>query len=171
VVDAVVLAHGKLTWEDEFSDTRFARLHDVAVSDMPSVAVRLAFAMLDKRPVIHGELRAEVVLVCQRCLHAMQYPVREQFELMLIESDAELERVPEAYEPWIANAVRLNVLDLVEEQLLLALPLIAKHADEGACVSVAAPASVPPKASQQTEMLSDGEVQRPFGNLRDLLRK
>jgi uncharacterized protein len=176
-LDAVVLAHGGLTWEHEFSDTRFERLADVAVSTLPRVSIKLQFAKLDKRPTIHGEMQAEVELVCQRCMSDMQYPLLESFELMLIESEAELAAVPETHEPWIANALHLNVLELIEEQLLLALPLIAKHADECDCVQVSDVAidktqRVKPEIAA---LISDADsridVQRPFGNLRDLLRK
>lgn len=178
VVDAAVLAHGGLTWESEFSDVRFERLLEVALSAAPSGSVRLKFATLDQRPVIHGELRATVKLVCQRCMNPMQYPVQETFELMLVETEAELALVPESHEPWIAHALRLNVLDVIEEQLLLALPLIAKHADERECVMagmplVMQPAQVPDEGSA-TAVTVDGtrqEVQRPFGQLRELLRK
>ncbi|MGC3982260.1 MAG: YceD family protein [Steroidobacteraceae bacterium] len=172
VVDATVLAHGGLTWEHEFSDTRFERLTDVAVSNKPAVAVELQFDTLDKRPVIHGELQGKVELICQRCLTSMQYPVHESFDLMLIDSEAELALVPESHEPWIANASRLDAFDLVEEQLLLALPLIAKHEDERECASnIAASSAMDDAVEQHAAEHASAEVQRPFGNLRDLLRK
>jgi len=176
VLDAEVLAHGGLSWEGEFNGTRFARLQGVALSDTPRVTVRLAFAMLDQRPVVHGKLLTDFELVCQRCLGAMRYPVSEQFELMLIASNAELERVPELYEPWIANAQRLNVFELVEEQLLLAMPLIPKHEDERECVQKV-PSGIELDSSAvvvNTELPQSQQgdaVQRPFGNLRDLLRR
>jgi uncharacterized protein len=178
-LDAVVMAHGGLTWEHEFSDTRFERLSDMAVSTQPHVNIKLRFAKLDKRPMIHGEMQAEVELVCQRCLQNMQYPLHESFDLMLIESEAEMAAVPETHEPWIANALHLNVLELVEEQLLLALPLIAKHLDEGDCVHMNADADVTTAKSQRAKSVESpsdeaddrSDVRRPFGNLRDLLRK
>lgn len=177
VVDAMVLGHGGLIWEREFTDTRFERLVDVAVSAVPMVSVKLTFAMLDKRPIIHGEMYAKVELVCQRCMSSMQYPAVETFDLMLVDNEAELALVPESHEPWIANASRLNVLELVEEQLLLALPLIAKHADARDCVdfnptlAVAAESPQTQAASVVAPVAGNAEVQRPFGNLRDLLRK
>jgi len=172
-LDAVVLAHGGLMWEHEFSDTRFERLTDVAVSTRPHVMIKLQFAKLDKRPTIHGEMRAMVELVCQRCMANMQYPLHEPFDLMLVESEAELAAVPETHEPWIANALHLNVLELIGEQLLLALPLIAKHADERDCVQVSDVVidEAPPATAPISDADSRIDVQRPFGNLRDLLRK
>jgi DUF177 domain-containing protein len=178
IVDALVLAHGGLTWQREFSGVRFERLVDVAVSAIPNGTIKLKFGLLDQRPVIHGELKARVELVCQRCMSAMQYPVLETFELMLVTTEAELMLVPESHEPWIANASRLDVLELVEEQLLLALPLIARHPDESSCVQVAPQletfvAEMPVKSKLPVSVSPDegDEVQRPFSNLRDLLRK
>jgi uncharacterized metal-binding protein YceD (DUF177 family) len=76
----------------------------------------------------------------------------------------------------------LNVLELVEDQLLLALPLIARHPDEQSCEKVAPQLQVllaepPVKAAEQAPATTDqgddqgDEVQRPFSQLRDLLRK
>jgi len=176
VLDAVVLAHGGLTWEAEFRDTRFERLVDVAVSAQPHVTIKLQFAEVDKRPTIHGEMQAEIELVCQRCMADMLYPLHESFDLMLIESEAEMALVPETHEPWIANALHLNVLELIEEQLLLAMPLIPKHADESECVRHNAAAEtaqqLPAKSAAPADESEGRETtQRPFGNLRDLLRK
>lgn len=171
------MAHGGLTWEHEFSDTCFGRLANVAVSTQPRVSIKLKFAKLDKRPTIHGEMQAEVELVCQRCMANMQYPLLETFDLMLIENEAELALVPETHEPWIANALHLNVLELIEEQLLLALPLIPKHADERDCrqandAAIGKSQRVKPAVAVPVGGAEGrSEVQRPFGNLRDLLRK
>lgn len=169
------MAHGGLVWEHEFSDTSFERLADAAVSIQPQVTIKLQFAKLDKRPTIHGEMQAEVELVCQRCMRNMQYPLHETFELMLIEKEAELVSVPETHEPWIANALHLNVFELVEEQLLLALPLIAKHADERECAQANADVLNQSQPDEPVSLSSDADgasdVRRPFGNLRDLLRK
>ncbi len=178
IVDATVLAHGGLTWEREFSGVRFERLVDVVVSATPGGSIRLKFGVQDQRPVVHGELRATVELICQRCMGVMQQPVLETFELMLVATEAELALVPESYEPWIVNASRLNVLELIEEQLLLALPLIARHPDEQSCVQVAPQLglllSESPVKSRATAPATSGEgdeAQRPFSQLRDLLRK
>ena len=170
------MAHAGLVWEHEFNDTKFERLTDVAVSTQSHVMIKLQFAKLDKRPTIHGEMQAEVELVCQRCMRNMQYPLQETFELMLIEKEAELVAVPETHEPWIANALHLNVFELVEEQLLLALPLIAKHADERDCLQASeALSQLQPDEPTPTSSAGDADgasdVRRPFGNLRDLLRK
>lgn len=177
VVDANVLAHAGLTWERKFSEIRFERLIDVALSPRPVVAIELKFGLLAQRPVVSGEMRADIELMCQRCMQPMVYAAHEPLALMLIESESELPLVPESHEPWIANPAHLNLLELIEEQLLLALPLIAKHADArdctlGSALLVDAGAAAASRSRQaEDDAAKSKEVQRPFGNLRQLLRK
>jgi uncharacterized protein len=176
LLDATVMAHGRLTWEHEFQNVAFPRLRDVALSDRPTVSVRLQFSIDEQHPVVAGELRGEVELTCQRCMKPMRHSVHEQFELMLVASEEEATRIPERYEPWVTNVVRADVFELVEEQLLLALPLIAKHADVAECqrnvpnVSIVEADAV---AVDDEQPLAETEAaaRRPFGNLRDLMRK
>ncbi len=175
------MAHGGLTWEREFSGIRFERMVDVAVSATPNVNLQLKFGLLDRRPVVHGQMQAGVELICQRCMAPMVYQVSEAFDLMVVDAETALSQVPESHEPWLANALRLHVLELVEEQLLLALPLIPKHAEDcielndltgsGVDESLAAPAPKLKPVPEDAEAAELTEVQRPFGNLRELLRK
>jgi uncharacterized protein len=175
VLDATVMAHGQLTWEHEFQGLAFPRLRGVALSERPTVSVRLRFNIDEQRPVVAGELRTEIELTCQRCMKPMRQAVHEQFELMLVASEDEAVQIPERYEPWVTNVVHADVFELVDEQLLLALPLIAKHADVAECqrnvpdMLIVDEAQAVDAAQQPAEV--DATVQRPFGNLRDLMRK
>jgi len=174
-VDALALAHNGTVWEAEFRTRRFPRLTGVAASDIPTVQVRFEFGLLDDKPVIHGVMRGEVELICQRCMQRMQQPIDEGFDLMLVNSEAQFDSVPETHEPWLMESALIEVTDLVEEQLLLALPLIAKHEDEAECITVA-PDMMLEEASLQEAPNEDSEdeaqkTQRPFANLRDLMRK
>jgi uncharacterized metal-binding protein YceD (DUF177 family) len=77
----------------------------------------------------------------------------------------ELEDVPGGYDPVVGDAERLSVTDVVEEQLLLGMPLVPLHEDEADCgETAAADASVEPGSAV-------ADTQRPFANLRDLLDK
>jgi uncharacterized metal-binding protein YceD (DUF177 family) len=79
----------------------------------------------------------------------------------LLIGDDEADEVAESggFEPVVADPARLDVRWLAEEQTLLNVPLVAKHADEQC-------------AAQLVEQdKSEKPVgQRPFANLRDLLR-
>jgi uncharacterized protein len=78
-------------------------------------------------------ISGEVGLTCQRCLGSMPYTVQIERTLYLARNEAELERLDalpdsDAIQPGEA----LSLVELVEDEVLLSLPLAAKHA-EGEC--------------------------------------
>jgi uncharacterized protein len=77
-------------------------------------------------------------LRCQRCLNGMDYPVRLDTRLLLRDQTS-LDTLDdnvgggdeEEFDSILANTL-LNVLDLLEEEILLSLPIAPKH-ELGAC--------------------------------------
>jgi len=72
-------------------------------------------------------------LRCQRCLNGLDYPVRLDTRLLLrdqLSLDA-LDDDDEEFDSILADA-HLNVPDLLEEEILLSLPIAPKH-ELGAC--------------------------------------
>ena len=76
-------------------------------------------------------------LRCQRCLSGLDYPVRLDIRLLL-RDQAGLDALDEVsggeeaeFDSILADA-HLNVLDLLEEEILLSLPIAPKH-ELGAC--------------------------------------
>jgi uncharacterized protein len=108
-------------------------------------------------------------LACQRCLQPMTEPVDSSVRVALITAEADASRVPEHLEPVLALGGRITVGELVEEELLLALPIVPLHAQASECAGpVDAPAAsgVPPVsgAPEQT-------TQKPFAQLDKLLKR
>jgi DUF177 domain-containing protein len=104
-------------------------------------------------------------LVCQRCLEPMDVGVEVTTEVGFASAEADVSRVPEELEPVLAPEGRISAGELVEEELLLTLPIVPLHADGegGACVV----ADAPPLATDGHE----AEVQRPFAQLAELLKR
>jgi uncharacterized protein len=77
-------------------------------------------------------------LRCQRCLNGLDYPVRLETRLLL-RDQASLDALDddvaggkeEEFDSILAN-VHLDVLDMLEEEILLSLPIAPKH-ELGAC--------------------------------------
>lgn len=108
-----------------------AALH--RVDGMASVALT---AGVDRRGVhfIQGVVRTtEVELVCQRCLGVLRLPLEATVSLGLARDEAEADRLPEDYEPLLVAGGGIGVADLVEDELLLALPQIPRHEDGRDC--------------------------------------
>jgi len=75
----------------------------------------------------------EVELTCQRCLGSMPYKVEVGRTLYLARNEAEMERLDALPDSDAIQAGEtLNLVDLVEDEVLLSLPLATMHA-EGEC--------------------------------------
>jgi uncharacterized protein len=82
---------------------------------------------------IKGRLRTGVELVCQRCLGPLRLPLEVVISLGLVRGEAEFDRLPDEYEPLLVPEGGIAVADLVEDELLLALPRIPRHEDARDC--------------------------------------
>lgn len=76
---------------------------------------------------LKGSLRTELVLQCQRCLGEMRYPVETEFGLALLRHESEEEKLAGVYEPVIVTTVPIRLAEIVEDEVLLLLPTIARH--------------------------------------------
>ncbi|MCW8890935.1 MAG: YceD family protein [Sedimenticola sp.] len=83
-----------------------------------------------KRARIKGTVRAELVLECQRCLGALVLPVNAELDLAVIKVPEEAEYLPESCEPVWVEEETLRLLNLVEDELILAIPQVPRHEDE-----------------------------------------
>ncbi len=79
------------------------------------------------------EIRGGVVLTCQRCLGALQHVAAIDHVLHLARDESELERFDAmSGTEAILVPAKLDLVALVEDEVLLSLPLVAMHA-EGEC--------------------------------------
>jgi len=122
------------------------------------VEYRLAFHLdTEHRAVVSGHVTSELVVQCQRCLEPLAIAVDSHFELAFVRGLDEAARLPESYEPAIPEDGRVCPADLVEDELLLALPPIPLH-EAGQC------GGCPPAAATATE--ADGtDASNPFAVL------
>jgi len=75
----------------------------------------------------------DVQLTCQRCLGSMPYKVEVERTLYLARNEAEMERLDALPDSDAIHAGEiLSLVDLVEDEVLLSLPLATMHA-EGEC--------------------------------------
>jgi uncharacterized protein len=161
LVNAVELAGRSATLERRLNLRHLPRLVEAGALEGTRASAELAFGRIEGRTTVEVQVSGELVLTCQRCLRPCTCTVNETASLVVMASDAD--EVPGGFEPLLGDAERLSVTELIEEQLLLGLPLVPKHATTALCG--AAPAAI---AISATEAAAD-ETQRPFANLRKLL--
>lgn len=76
---------------------------------------------------INGTVNATINVICQRCNEVMPYVIDISFSLSPVVSDERAKRLPAAYEPVHMQDEVVNVHEMIEEEILLALPMIPKH--------------------------------------------
>lgn len=112
-------------------------------------------------PVADVQVDADVTVICQRCLQPMQTHLDTGSRVFLPHSEAAAAKVPEEAELMLAPEGRLRLGELLEEDLLLALPFAPLHDEESRCAQRAEAA---PAEAESAE-----DVQRPFAALGDLM--
>jgi len=162
-VNAVELAGRAARLERELRLSQLPRLVEAGALEGTHAHALLTFGKFEGRPTVQAEVEGVVVLTCQRCMRPCECGIDESTLLAVVASDEE--EVPGGYEPLLGEAERLSLGELIEEQLLLGMPLVPMHEDRALCGEAPAAKAVidPPAAAE--------EKQRPFANLRELLDK
>lgn len=128
LVDSARLAHKQATVRGALPLARMTRLQDSIIAMPEAAEVELNFTVLNGAPVISGRVTATVQLECQNCLEPLAWPIDSPINLGVVDSLEAADRLPEPYEPLLLDHdTRIRLADVVEEELLLALPIIARH--------------------------------------------
>lgn len=149
-IDALRFARLGERLEGELAVTRLTRLADLIASDRGQVRYRLRGGIESGRPTLVLRVEAELEMVCQRCLEVCAQHVQSESRMPLARNEAEMRRW-ECDEPLLDVLLAdsaLDVLALVEDEVLLSLPLVARH-PEGQC-AVAAKTSDQPDSIRRS---------------------
>lgn len=76
---------------------------------------------------------ASIWLPCQRCLQPMQLDMTDQVSFGIVNSDGLIAALPQQVEPLVHNGDRLNLIGLLEDELIVAVPFAPKHMDTNVC--------------------------------------
>jgi uncharacterized protein len=81
---------------------------------------------------LHLQASTTVPLQCQRCLGPLAQPIEVDRRFLFVADEDEAERLDEESEDDVlVLQPRLNLAELLEDELILALPIVPRH--EGAC--------------------------------------
>ncbi len=145
-----------------------SRLHDRIVPPFGEVEVDLEFGKYGDKMFLRGSVHGKAIVQCQRCLQTMNVAIDTEFYLGLIFSEAEIASLLPSQEPLLldeSNKEELRLADVVEEELELLLPMVAKHA-EGQCQ----PSMLPAKERPQEQRVKTSK-KNPFAVLVDLKKR
>lgn len=161
---------------------RLSRLRPLLADDDGQVEAVMQFGVDEEgNKLLTGELKGKLALVCQRCLDSMPFVVDCSLELLVFESRAELVAYQQSHgqdslerdvivldetaddESALVDT-NLDLLALVEDELLLSLPMAPMHDDEGCSEALLRLR----EQSEAAEQEAQAQVVSPFAVLAQL---
>ncbi|MFT5321165.1 MAG: hypothetical protein ACI934_001313 [Pseudohongiellaceae bacterium] len=117
---------------------KLLRLSEYLYDDQGQVEVSLSF---DRDEAgfcsISGSVKADVNMACQRCLEATAINLLSEIAVKVADSDSDAEKISESssdplekLEVILCDEGELDLLSLIEDELILSLPIVASHGNE-----------------------------------------
>lgn len=104
------------------------RLTESVERVLQPAVVSLQFGAEDGgKRVVSGKAATRVLLQCERCLENFEAPLEADIAMAVVWSEQEASQLPEDLDPWIVPDESADLVAMVEECLLLALPIVALH--------------------------------------------
>jgi uncharacterized protein len=142
------------------------RLAPLLTSTEGEAAFTLRFDQDDEgRSRIIGHVRADLQVTCQRCMGAMTLPVDAEFKLSPVSGPREAETLPAEYDPLLLEERLLNPIDLIEDELILAIPPAPRHPEAECGVNLAVF-----RHEEDSAPIAEAERDNPFAALQALKR-
>lgn len=108
-----------------------SRLTSMVTSNQAEILVKFVFSDSEYgRPVVKGHLEVELSIECQRCLKPVVQPVDLDFELLIDAPDNIVQT--SGIDTLYSEDGAIDIFEVVEDELILGLPLVALHED-GSC--------------------------------------
>jgi uncharacterized protein len=165
LVNCARLAEEAAELEREYELHDLPRVKEMLAAPGGTVRATYAFATLAAgRAGATVSVRAMPQLVCQRCMQGFDFIVESGSEVEFASSDDDEESDAER-ELFRAKDGLVSLRELAEEELLLALPIVA------ACDVPQTCGRAPSLMSGEAEHDAADEMRRPFSALHDLLKK
>lgn len=95
-------------------------------------SMQVEWAQDQAHAAIHGTCWAQVTLVCERCLEPMNMRLEGDFAVLAVDRPQQADELPMDQAVVEAPRGQLDVVSLIEDELILGLPVVPRH-DDTAC--------------------------------------
>lgn len=164
LIDPRKLANQGIVLEGHFQVEHLPRLAAVSEIETPlSASVKFSVDEAGAK-IASGSLSMMVTAVCQRCLDPVSVALKAEFLAQIIWSEDQLANVPSDREPWIVVDKMTNLNELLEDEILLALPLVNYH-EAGNCTG---DTFIPEDRAVNEEVSDEFVADNPFNILQQL---
>ncbi|MBL4866762.1 MAG: DUF177 domain-containing protein [Pseudomonadales bacterium] len=122
------LTEQEIQLEGALPVSKLTRVLEAVESAEGEIYLELAFRKDEQSArVAQGQASCTVKLLCQRCLKPYEHALKASFSLAFVYTEAQEERLPEIYDPVLMQDDNVRLVDLIEDDLILALPIVAHH--------------------------------------------
>ncbi|MDX1914096.1 MAG: YceD family protein [Methylophilus sp.] len=80
-------------------------------------------------PSLHLQLAVALPMICQRCLEAMEVPLNLNFDYVISDIEPIEDELIDDLD-WLEASHNMDVIELIEDELLIALPIAPIHTIE-----------------------------------------
>ena len=129
-IDPWQMAKGRRGFQGTWPLERFDRLRELIAEARGLATFEIQFG-IDPLGISFMDLRVEArpTLVCQRTLEPFEFELERTVRLGMLHNEADVAALPPAYEPLVVPEDPVHLMDLVEDEMILALPLVPKSGD------------------------------------------
>ncbi|HUF73127.1 MAG TPA: YceD family protein [Gammaproteobacteria bacterium] len=129
--DLVSLAERGAVLEGTIEFAKLGRLKDLLNSCEGRATARMSLSLRhDDMVLLQLQCEADLELVCQRCLEPVIHEVREQVDFAVADNEEALAVLPQGLELIALEGDRLQPATLIEDELIVSLPLVPKHGSD-----------------------------------------
>lgn len=158
-IDAFKMAESGRLIEGQVACQADGRLAGLIVGCDDDIRFSLDFGRQDDgRLGLTGRIQCKVSMNCQRCLKPVSIELDCPVTLGIVSSESQVEQLPPTVEPLICGDEPLELMELIEDELILALPIVPVHEH------CEAPSEFLAEAPED----SNAEKPNPFSVLKDL---
>ena len=154
IINNLEFAQNQLKLIESFDVGLLARLAEtLSTSDKTAVNFELiGNSKRFRQPSLQLHIKANLPVICQRCLNKMTVNLALNFNYLVCDADKDAPADDDEID-WLESNHEMNLLELIEDELLLAMPIAPTHAE----------------ACNKTSMQS-GEKPNPFAALKGLIK-
>ncbi|MGH8119540.1 MAG: YceD family protein [Gammaproteobacteria bacterium] len=128
-IDPELLARKGVAIEGKYAISELSRLCEIIQDHSGHTTFRLEFSRDpdNKQSFIRGHIEAQLRTICQRCLGMMELNISTPVYLGVVGTQAAAAGLPDGCEPLILDIKPVSLSALIEDELILALPISAMH--------------------------------------------
>lgn len=133
--DPVLFAKQGRSVSGQIAAKELPRIAEAAPNaDDSMINVAMSFSMSSLQfPKVQGTIEGSIVQTCQRCLTDVEIDIKQQFELLLINPQSQEIASKEGYELFEYEGQFISTLEFIEDEVILAMPIVVKHQDINDC--------------------------------------